>query len=79
MTVAIFLGSLLAAMQTRLKRAAHRSRYRLRKITVEPVIGQIKAVGEFRQFLLRGLRKVVGEFSLVATAHNLRKLARART
>jgi transposase len=71
-------GSLLAAMCTRLKRAGHRSRYRLRKITVEPVIGQIKAVREFRQFLLRGLRKVEGEFSLVATAHNLLKLAGAR-
>jgi transposase len=71
-------GSLLAAMRTRLKRAGPRSRYRLRKITVEPVFGQIKAVREFRQFLLRGLMKVGGEFSLVATAHNLLKLAAAR-
>lgn len=71
-------GSLLAAMRTRLRRAGHRSRYRLRKITVEPVFGQIKAVREFRQFLLRGLLKVQGEFSLVATAHNLLKLAAAR-
>lgn len=71
-------GSLRAAMRTRLKRAGHRSRYRLRKITVEPVFGQIKAARDFRQFLLRGLRKVQGEFSLVATAHNLLKLAAAR-
>jgi transposase len=71
-------GSLLAAMRTRLKRAGHRSRYRLRKITVEPVFGQIKAVREFRQFVLRGLLKVEGEFSLIATAHNLLKLAAAR-
>jgi transposase len=72
------VGSLLAAMRTRLKRAGHRSRYRLRKITVEPVFGQIKGAREFRQFLLRGLAKVGGEFSLVATAHNLLKLATAR-
>lgn len=71
-------GSLVAAMRTRLKRAGHRSRYRLRKIAVEPVFGQIKAAREFRQFLLRGLGKVAGEFSLVATAHNLLKLAAAR-
>jgi transposase len=71
-------GSLVAAMRTRLKRAGHRSRYRLRKITVEPVFGQIKAARGFRQFLLRGLAKVQGEFTLLATAHNLLKLAGAR-
>jgi len=71
--------SLLAAMRARIKRAGHRSRYRLRKITVEPVFGQIKAARGFRQFLLRGLTKVQGEFTLIATAHNLLKLAAART
>jgi transposase len=71
-------GSLLARMRTRLKRAGHRSRYRLRKIVVEPVFGHIKSAREFRQFLLRGLVKVGGEFSLLATAHNLLKLAAAR-
>ena len=35
-------GSLLARMTTRLRRAGHRSRYRLRKQVVEPVYGQIK-------------------------------------
>lgn len=71
-------GSLLAAMRTRLRRGGHRSRYRLRKIIVEPVFGQIKGAREFRQFLLRGLANVGGEFSLVAIAHNLLKLAAAR-
>jgi transposase len=71
-------GSLRAEMRARLKRAGHRSRYRLRKSTVEPVFGQIKSARGFRQFLLRGLNKVQGEFSLVATAHNLLKLAAAR-
>jgi len=53
------------------------SRYRLRKQTVEPVFGQIKAARGFRQFLLRGLAKVTEEWRLVCTAHNLLKLAKA--
>ena len=65
-------------MRARIKRAGHRSRYRLRKITVEPVFGQMKAARGFRQFALRGLAKVQGEFTLLATAHNLLKLAAAR-
>ena len=71
-------GSLRAAMATRLKRGGRRSRYRLRKITVEPVFGQIKQARGFRQFLLRGLDKVTHEWALVCTAHNLTKLSRAR-
>jgi len=70
-------GARIQAMRTKLRRAGHRSRYRLRKMTVEPVIGQIKQARGFRQFLLRGCRKVSGEWSLVTTAHNLLKLAAA--
>jgi transposase len=70
-------SSRLRAMHARLRRGGFRGRYRLRKQTVEPVIGQIKAARGFRQFLLRGLEKVRGEWSLLATAHNLLKLARA--
>ena len=47
-------GSLLARMSAKLRRAGHRSRYRLRKQVVEPVFGQIKQARAFRQFLLRG-------------------------
>lgn len=64
-------------MATTLKRAGRRSRYRLRKQTVEPVFGQIKQARGFRQFLLRGLDKVRGEWALICTAHNLLKLAKA--
>jgi len=71
-------GSRLAAMATTLKRAGRRSRYRLRKQIVEPVFGQIKAARRFRQFLLRGLDKVRGEWAMLCTAHNLLKLATAR-
>ena len=69
-------GSLMAAMAARLRRAGRRSRYRLRKQTVEPVIGQIKHARGFRQFLLRGVEKVQGEWSLVCTTHNILKLYR---
>jgi transposase len=71
------IGPLAARMAARLRRGAHRSRYRLRKVVVEPVFGQIKNVLGFTRFLLRGLRKVAGEWSLVSIAHNLRKLAAA--
>ena len=51
-----------------------RMRYALRMATVEPVFGQIKQARGFRQFLLRGLAKVRGEWSLICTGHNLLKL-----
>jgi len=50
--------------------------YGLRKQTVEPVFGQIKEGRGLRQFLLRGLEKVRGEWSLWCTTHNLLKLWR---
>jgi len=71
--------SRMAEMAAKLQRAGRRSRYRLRKQTVEPVIGQIKHARGFRQFLLRGLAKVAAEWALVCTAHNLTKLLAART
>jgi transposase len=70
-------GSLLARMSLKLRRAGHRSRYRLRKQVVEPVFGQIKQARGFRQFLLRGIEKVKAEWALICTAHNITKLARA--
>lgn len=48
--------------------------YRLRKSTVEPVIGIIKEVMGFRQFSLRGLLAVGGEWTLVCLAYNLKRL-----
>lgn len=55
---------------------AGRRRYALRKSTSEPVIGIIKEAMGFRQFLLRGLEKVTGEWTLVSIAYNLRRLHR---
>jgi hypothetical protein len=48
--------------------------YRLRKCTVEPVIGIIKEILGFRQFSLPGLKKVTGEWCLVCLAFNLKRL-----
>ena len=48
--------------------------YRLRKCTVEPVIGLIKEVLGFRQFSLRGLPAAAGEWCLVCLAFNLKRL-----
>ena len=52
--------------------------YARRKVIAEPPFGQIKQVRGFRQFLLRGLAKVAGEWSLITLTHNLLKLFRAR-
>jgi hypothetical protein len=72
-----FSGPLRCAMATRLKRGGHRSRYRLRKFTVEPVFGQIKEAQGIRRFLLRGLRKVEREWQIIWASHNLRRLMKA--
>ena len=45
-----------------------------RKHVVEPPFGHIKSIMGFTGFMLRGLEKVKGEFKLVSTAHNLRKI-----
>jgi hypothetical protein len=61
-------------MKHRLKTQAGRAIYAQRKCTVEPVFGIIKAVLGFRQFLLRGVESVRGEWSLVCIAWNLKRL-----
>ena len=71
-------GTRVSAMRTKLARAGRRSRYRLRKTLPEPVFGQIKQARGFRQFLLRGLANVQGEWSLICTVHNLLKLAKVQ-
>jgi transposase len=62
------------AMEHRLKTSEGKKLYALRKQTPEPVFGIIKSVLGFRQFLLRGLAKVRGEWSLVAMAWNLKRM-----
>ena len=62
-------------MAHKLKTKAGRALYALRKQTVEPVFGIIKSVLGFRQFSLRGLKKVTGEWMLVCLAWNLKRMA----
>ena len=65
----------LTQMKHLLKTQDGRKLYGLRKQTVEPVFGIIKSGMRFRQFLLRGLAAVRGEWSLVAMAWNIRRMA----
>jgi Transposase DDE domain len=62
------------AMGHRLRTREGKQLYALRKHTPEPVFGIIKSVLGFRQFLLRGLDKVRGEWSLVTMAWNLKRM-----
>lgn len=66
----------LLAMAAKLKTPAGRATYRRRACTVEPVFGIIKGILGFRQFLLRGLEKVSGEWNLICLAYNLKRLHR---
>jgi transposase len=66
----------LLAMAAKLKTPEGKAIYRQRARTVEPVFGIIKAVLGFRQFLLRGLSKVTGEWNLVCLAYNFKRLHR---
>jgi transposase len=63
-------------MRRKLKTKAGKSVYAARKTIVEPVFGQIKHARGFRQFLLRGIEKVRGEWSLVCLTHNILKCYR---
>jgi len=64
----------LQAMQHWLKTPEGKKCYALRKQTPEPVFGIIKSALGFRQFLLRGLHKVRGEWNLVTMAYNMKRL-----
>jgi len=57
-------------LQTKIGKAI----YRLRKCTVEPIIGIIKEILGFRQFSLRSLRAAAGEWALVCLAFNLKRM-----
>jgi transposase len=64
----------LKAMAHRLQTKAGKALYALRKQMPEPVFGIIKSVMGFRQFSLRGLDKVRGEWKLVTMAWNIKRL-----
>ena len=64
----------LEAMSHLLKTPAGKKRYALRKQIPEPVFGIIKSALGFRQFLLRGLDQVRGEWSLVTMSWNIKRM-----
>lgn len=70
---------IIREMSQRLKKGGRRSRYRIRKYTVEPVFGIIKSARSYSGFLMRGIDSVKTEWALVCSAHNLWKLAKARS
>lgn len=63
-----------AAMAMKFQTAEGRAAYRRRKWLAEPPNGWIKNVLGFRQFSLRGLKKVQAEWKLVCLALNLRRM-----
>ena len=66
----------LCAMAEKLQTPEGQRTYRQRACTVEPVFGIIKSVLGFRQFLLRGLTRVSGEWNLICLAYNFKRLHR---
>jgi transposase len=64
-------------MGRKLRTKKGREEYARRKAIVEPPFGQIKHCRGFRQFLLRGLEQMQGEWKLVCLTHNLLKLFRS--
>lgn len=69
-------ASLVERMKRKLQTKMGSRIYATRKAIVEPVFGQIKQVRGFRQFLLRGIKKVRMEWALVCLTHNILKLHR---
>jgi transposase len=67
-------ASLIVQMAYKLKTAIGKLIYGLRKSTAEPVIGIIKETLGFRQFSLRGLAAVAGEWCLVCLAYDLKRM-----
>jgi transposase len=64
----------VSRMRHRLKTAAGKVTYALRKVTSEPVFGIIKAVMGFRNFQMRGDKGAEGEWNLVCMAWNIKRL-----
>ena len=74
-------AALLPEKATPKERMAHKlnspeaaALYSLRKQTVESAFGIITHAMHFRQFLMRGKEDVTGEWKLVCTAYNLKRI-----
>ena len=69
-------AEVMAAMRAKMATAEGRKIYVRRKVVVEPTLGNLSHNLGFRGFLLRGKEKAQGEFMLMCSAHNIRKLWR---
>jgi transposase len=67
---------LVIQMRKKLSTPEGKKIYSKRSSTVEPTIGNLSHNLGFKEFYLRGLHKVTGEFSLMCTAHNILKIAK---
>lgn len=65
---------LMINMQEKLVSESGKKEYEKRMYSVEPVFVDMKHNRGYRQFLLRSLKKVRGEFALMCTVHNIRKI-----
>jgi len=68
--------SVTERMKRKLQTVKAKALYKRRKSIVEPVFGQIKHAGGFRQFLLRGIQNVSHEWELICLTHNIKKMFR---
>jgi transposase len=68
------VDGLVKRMREKLLSEEGKERYKKRLSTVEPVLGNLKKNLGYRDFLLRGIEKVKGEFNLMCIAHNLKKI-----
>ena len=68
-----------AQMREKVKSESGRAVYKLRKMIVEPVFGQVKEVRGIRRFSFRGLQKNEAEWSFICLTHNLLKLFRGKS
>jgi transposase len=66
-------ASRVERMERKLETKVGAAVYATRKFIVEPVFGQIKQARGFRQFLLRGIEKIRGEWALICMTHNMLK------
>lgn len=64
----------LNAMREKMKTPEAKQRYRIRKQSVEVVIGDIKENKGVRSFLTRGLKTVKSEFNLICAACNIKRI-----
>ena len=68
------VDGIMERMRKKLLTGEGKEKYKKRLSTVEPVLGNLKKNLGYRDFLLRGLEKVKGEFQLMCIAHNLKKI-----